>query len=69
MQIVIGMTLGWPSMPFQGIFLVMSGQKSLSSGHINASLPVVFEVFPFRVSLYIASRGEKCSISCGRIKS
>jgi hypothetical protein len=62
-------TIGWPSMPFQRIFLVMLGWKIFSSGQISALLPAVSDVFPFRVSLYIASRGEEYSTSCGRIKS
>ena len=69
MQIVSDMTIGWQLMPSLRIFLVMSGWKNFSSGHISASLPVVSDVFPFHVSLYIASRGEEYSTSCGRIKS
>ena len=69
MQIFSGMTIGWQPMPFLRIFLVMSGWKNFSSGHMSASLPVVSDVFPFRVALYIVSRGEEYSTSCGRIKS
>tara|TARA_R100000655_G_scaffold6553_4_gene18679 strand:+ start:2213 stop:2482 length:270 start_codon:yes stop_codon:yes gene_type:complete len=68
MQIASGMTNDWTSMQFLRIFRVMSGWKVFSSGHISGSLPAVSDVFPFRVSLYIASRGEEYSISCGRIK-
>jgi hypothetical protein len=67
MQIFSGMKMGWTSTIFLRIFRVMSGWKVFSSGHISASLPAVSDVFPFRVSLYIASCGEEYSTSCGRI--
>lgn len=60
--------MGWTSMKFLRIFRVIAVWKVFSWGYISASLPAVSDVFPFRVSLYIVSRGEEYSISCGRIK-
>ena len=68
MQIFSGMKMVWTSMTLLRIFRAMAVWKVFSWGHISASLPAVSDVFPFRVSLYIASRGEEYSISCGRIK-
>ena len=44
------------------------GMEGLLIGHISASLPAVSDVFPFRVSLYMASRKEEYSTSCDQIK-
>jgi hypothetical protein len=68
MQIFSRKKMGWTSMTFLRIFGVMSRWKVFSPGHISASLRAVSDVFPFRVSVYIASRGEEYSTSCGRIK-